>query len=83
MITLAATNHNLIVETHSDHIINRIVRRALECKDNSLIDNIAIYFVDNVNGKSTIEEIVIDRVAGITKCPEAFLANLLQRQTIL
>ena len=61
LITLAATNHNLIVETHSDHIINRIVRRALECKDNSLIDNIAIYFVDNVNGKSTIEELPDER----------------------
>lgn len=75
LITLAATNHNFIVETHSDHIINRIVRRALECRDNSLIDNIAIYFVDNVNQKSIIEEIVIDRVAGITKCPEAFFGQ--------
>lgn len=83
LISLALTNHNLIVETHSDHIINRIVRRALECKDDSLINNIVIYFVDNVNGQSTVEEIVIDRVTGITQCPEAFFGQFASETNLI
>lgn len=83
LISLASTNHNLIVETHSDHIINRIVRRALECKDDSLINNIVIYFVDNVNGQSTVEEIVIDRVTGITQCPEAFFGQFASETNLI
>ena len=82
-ITLASTNHNLIIETHSDHVINRIVRRALECKDDSLINNIAIYFVDNVDGKSTVEKIVIDRVTGITECPEAFFGQFASETNLI
>lgn len=83
LISLASTNHNLIVETHSDHIINRIVRRALECKNESLINNIAIYFVDNVNGQSTVEEIIIDRVTGITQCPEAFFGQFASETNLI
>lgn len=83
LITLALTNHNLVIETHSDHIINRIVRRALECKDDSLINNIAIYFVDNFNGKSKVEEITIDRITGITQCPEAFFSQFASETNLI
>ena len=71
-ITLASTNHKVIVETHSDHIINRILRRTLECEDNSLWSKVSIYFLENTNQGSSIEQIVIDRVLGITKAPDDF-----------
>ncbi|URN84830.1 DUF3696 domain-containing protein [Acetobacterium wieringae] len=72
LLSLAQTNHGVIVETHSDHIINRIVRRALEAEDDKLLENIAIYFVKNSTEGSSAEEIKIDRVGGITQCPEEF-----------
>lgn len=71
-ITLASTNHKVIVETHSDHIINRILRRTLECEDNSIWSKVSIYFLENTNQGSSIEQIMIDRVQGIAKCPEGF-----------
>lgn len=74
-ITLASTNHNVIVETHSDHIINRILRRTLECEDNSLWSKVSIYFLENTNQGSSIEQIMIDRVLGITKAPDDFFGQ--------
>ena len=74
-ITLASTNHKVIVEIHSDHIINRILRRTLECEDNSLWSKVSIYFFENTNQGSSIEQIMIDRVLGITKVPDDFFGQ--------
>ncbi len=65
----------MIVETHSDHIINRILRRTLECEDNSLWSKVSIYFLENTNQGSSIEQILIDRVLGITKAPDDFFGQ--------
>lgn len=75
LLSLSQTNHSVIVETHSDHIINRLVRRALEANDDSLINNIAIYFVENSADGSTINEIKINRIGGITDCPKEFFSQ--------
>lgn len=75
LLTLSQTNHCVIVETHSDHIINRIVRRALEAKDESFLDNIAIYFVNNSEKGSNVTPITIDRVCGISECPSEFFTQ--------
>lgn len=72
LIKIAMNNRNIIVETHSDHIINRIIRRALECDDLSILNNIAIYFVENSKDGSNLNEIIIDRVQGIAECPDEF-----------
>ena len=75
LLTLAQTNHCVIVETHSDHIINRIVRRALEAQDESILDNIVIYFVSNSESGSKVTPITIDRVCGISECPPEFFTQ--------
>lgn len=75
LLTLAQTNHCVIAETHSDHIINRLVRRILEAPNDELLNNIAIYFVENVDGGSKVSKIVVDRVRGITECPEEFFTQ--------
>ena len=75
LLTLSETNHCVIVETHSDHIINRIVRRVLESKDDTLLRNIAIYFVENTVAGSKVQEITIDRVRGISESPSEFFTQ--------
>lgn len=75
LLTLSQTNRCVIVETHSDHIINRIVRRALEAKDDALLQNIAIYFVENTTDGSKVQEITIDRVRGISESPSEFFTQ--------
>ncbi len=71
LIALADSERNLIVETHSDHIINRIVRRCLEKPD--LIDKISILFLSKSDDNSTkIEDIKVDTHLGIDEAPIDF-----------
>lgn len=63
LLSLAMQDKQVIVETHSDHLINRLVRRALE--SNRFYDKIQIYFIDkNDDGFSFKEDITIDPVDG-------------------
>lgn len=75
LITLAQTNHGVIVETHSDHIINRLVRRILEDNTDELLNNIKIYFVENCDEGSFVQDIKIDKVRGIYKYPPEFFSQ--------
>lgn len=71
MLSLAISNKNVIVETHSDHIINRIVRRCLE--NPNLIDKVSIIFLSkNQDGAAKIEPIRIDEHLGIDEAPKDF-----------
>ena len=72
-ITLALSKKNVIAETHSEHIINRLVRRIIEDESSSLKDLIAIYFIHQSEFNETIyEEICIDEKRGILNWPEDF-----------
>lgn len=63
LLSLAIQDKQVIVETHSDHIINRLIRRYMEHKH--LRNKIKIYFIDkNESGLSCIEPIEIDEVKG-------------------
>ena len=71
-ISLALSKKNLIIETHSDHIINRLVRRIVEGKQEGLDNQIAIYFVSNTDKGAQLEEVVIDPNRGIANWPDGF-----------
>ncbi|WP_407306368.1 AAA family ATPase [Desulfosporosinus sp. SB140] len=71
LIAIARQGKHLIIETHSDHIINRMVRRAVE--DKSLRDMLGIYFVEkNQWSCSELTEVCIDEDIGIDKAPQGF-----------
>ena len=63
---------NVIVETHSDHVVNRLVRRIVEDSDRDLRDLVAMYFVKNVERGSIYEPIEIDPRRGIVNWPVNF-----------
>jgi len=83
-ISLALSGKRVIVETHSDHIINRLVRRIVEDVNLNLKDQIAIYFIrPNVDG-AVFEEIKIDDKRGIINWPEDFFdQTALEQEKIL
>jgi predicted ATPase len=63
LLSMAVNGKCVVVETHSDHIINRIVRRIME--DPSLHDMVKIYFVDQDDeGCSKVQGITVDDVDG-------------------
>lgn len=71
LISMAKQGKRLIVETHSDHIINRMVRRVVE--DLSLKELIAIYFIEkDEHGFSKLEQVEIDDDLGIDIAPKGF-----------
>ncbi len=71
LVMIAQQDKHLIVETHSDHIINRLVRRALE--DQSLKERIGIYFIEKADdGTSKLTEVHIDENLGIDEAPQGF-----------
>lgn len=67
-LSLVNQNRQVIIETHSDHIINRVLRRVLECETEALLNATTIYFLE----QSSIKEIEMDRVQGISKYLEDF-----------
>ena len=71
LVMIAKQGKHLIVETHSDHIINRIVRRALESDE--LRSMIGIYYIEkNSHGDSKLTEVLINENLGIDDAPEGF-----------
>lgn len=71
LFSVATSERNIIVETHSDHIINRIVRRCLE--NPKLIEKVSILFFNkDKKGVSNITPIHIDSHLGINNAPIDF-----------
>lgn len=79
-ISLALSGKNIIAETHSDHIINRLVRRIVEDEKYNLRDLIGIYFIKPSENGSVFEEINIDETKGITNWPVDFFDQTANEQ---
>lgn len=74
LIQMAKSDRNVIVETHSDHIINRLIRRVME--DYSLNDLIRIYYIENNDGESIIHNpIEINQYKGTKEEYENFFTQ--------
>lgn len=71
-VALALSGKKVIAETHSDHIVNRLVRRIVEDETWGLKDLIAIYFVKHTENGAVFEKIKIDDSQGIVNWPLDF-----------
>jgi predicted ATPase len=80
-VSMAMSGRRVIIETHSEHIINRFTRRAIEDSVYGLSDKISIYFVRKNNslhgeGASVIvEKVRIDPMRGISNWPIDFFGQ--------
>ena len=71
LISLVQQEKHLIIETHSDHIINRIIRRALEGKIPK--EMIGIFYIEkDTDGNSQLTEVEIHENLGIDVAPQGF-----------
>lgn len=71
-ISIALSGKNVIVETHSDHIINRLVRRIVEDDTFNLSSLINIFFISSTPSGSIYEKVKIDDKRGIVNWPDGF-----------
>ena len=63
----------LIVETHSEHLLHRIQRRIAE--EDISKDEVALYFVEAEDGRSAIHELKVDEYGNITNWPQEFFGD--------
>lgn len=73
LISMVKAKKNVIVETHSDHIINRIVKRVMDGTISE--EDLAIYFVNNTPNGSEIVKIQIDMIKGVVNAPDEFFTQ--------
>lgn len=75
-VLLAAVNDNdvqLLVETHSEHLLHRIQRRIAE--EEITADDVALYFVETRDGGSEIHELKVDDYGNILNWPQDFFGD--------
>lgn len=77
LIALAKNEKNIIVETHSDHIINRLVHRIIDDDTGSLQNIIKILFIDKDSKevKDIITPIIISPTKGVIDAPYKFFSQ--------
>lgn len=76
LIAMSRLGKILIVETHSDHIINRIVRRCVEDTSGKLCNKIAFYYIDKNEGISNIyRDITVHPINGLVNAPEGYFTQ--------
>ena len=79
-ISLALSRKNVIVETHSDHVINRLVRRIVEDGSSTLKNLIGIYFFKPSENGTQFEEVQIDDMKGVVNWPVDFFDQTANEQ---
>jgi len=71
-ISMALSDKKLLIETHSDHIINRLARRIVEDEKLDIISKTKVFFLEKVDNEVKINPIHIDESRGITNWPKDF-----------
>jgi len=72
LLSLAQTGRQILVETHSDHIVNRLVRRIVEDPTGNLAKLVGIYFIEPSAEGSRVQEVHLDPERGIVNWPSGF-----------
>ena len=83
LLAMAVSGRNFIIETHSDHMINRIIRRMVEDEQQLLSDLVQVYFVTPTENGANFEPIEIDQTKGIVNWPEGFFDQAANEQELI
>ena len=75
---MAAAGVRVIIETHSEHVVNGIRRMIIEGKTNMSHEDMTIYFFQNKNGEKNIMEITMDAFGNLSEFPEDFFDQVRQ-----
>ena len=72
---IAERNLQILVESHSEHLLTRLQRRIAEKK---IAENkMALYFCRNNDGASTIEQLEVNESGDIKNWPENFFGDVM------
>lgn len=83
LLSLALANKQIVVETHSDHLVNRIVRRVVEDPTGDIAKLVRIYFVEPSSSGSSVELVKLDPDRGIVNWPRGFFDQTANEQALI
>jgi predicted ATPase len=72
LIALVLSGKQIIVETHSEHIINRLIRRIVEDETQILESRIGISFFTKTSTGVGVEEVIVNDIFGVQNWPDGF-----------
>jgi predicted ATPase len=72
LLSVAQCGKQCIVETHSDHLLNRFRRRVAESPGSSVADLLSVYFIEHYDGQSHFRGVEINRFGAIREWPRGF-----------
>lgn len=72
LLACAASGRQLIVETHSDHLVTRLRRRIAEDPGDRLLGTVAVVLAQRDAGGSRFERLPSNRYGGFERWPEGF-----------
>ena len=72
-IAASSMDKRVLIETHSDHFINRLRRRIAEDQTDELRERVSILFVEPSDGGARIDPLEIDQFGVIQNWPPEFL----------
>ena len=75
---MAAAGVRVIIETHSEHVVNGIRRMIVEGKSEMSHKDMTIYFFQNKQGIKGIMEITMDEYGNLSDFPEDFFDQVRQ-----
>ena len=75
---MASAGVRVVIETHSEHVVNGIRRFALKQNSPLKPDDVAIYFFKNNNDNREIEKIDIDENGNLSDLPVDFFDQVRQ-----
>lgn len=71
-IGLTRIGKQVIIETHSEYLINRLRRRIAEDEDDALAASVQIYFVEREHGKSSFRPVNFSEYGAALEWPKGF-----------
>jgi predicted ATPase len=80
---LTACNKQCLVETHSEHLLNRIRRRIAEATDTTLLHKVGVYFVTRSEGVSHYELIKLNEFGAIPQWPDGFFDEVEEESSLI
>jgi predicted ATPase len=72
LLACARSGRQLIVETHSEHLISRLRKRAAESDSDEIVSLFKIVFAELDNGATEFKPVATNRFGGIEEWPRGF-----------
>jgi len=71
-LSMSLMGKQIVVETHSEYIINRLRFRAAAAKDDQIAKQLKVYFAEKKGGASHFREVNVNQYGAIMDWPEGF-----------